>query len=94
MDIHIIVKVSPVEAILGVEKTLNLPILGKKNISVHHGSQHGTIITQRGEGIPSISHKDERGNLLFHIEIEVPKKLSSEERKLYESLLDLEGGKK
>lgn len=94
MDIHVIIKISPAEAVLGTEKKLNLPILGKKNIIIHHGSNHGTIITKKGEWVPSVSRKDEKGNLFFHIEIDVPKKLSNEERALYESLLEHEWGKK
>ncbi len=49
MDLHTVVKVTPAEAVLGIEKTIDLPILGRKTITIHHGSSHGTIIRNKKE---------------------------------------------
>lgn len=49
--------VSPAEATLGAEKEVNIPILGKKKISINHGSQQNTEIRFRGEGITPVDHR-------------------------------------
>ena len=90
MNVHATVKVTPAEAVLGSLKDVNLPIFGKKTINIHNGTAHGTIITHRGEGISSVSDASRMGDILFHIEIEIPKRLSHDERNLYEALFELE----
>ena len=56
-DLHYSVRISPAEAALGVERTLDLPILGKKDIEIKAGTQHGTVITFRGEGMERLDRK-------------------------------------
>ena len=94
MNVHTTIKVTPAEAVLWVEKEIPLPIFGKKSIKIHHGTSHGTIITHRWEGIQHVSNTALRWDILFHIEIEIPKRLSHDERKLYEALFELEWWKK
>lgn len=48
-DLHYAIFISPAEAALSVERTLDLPILGRKDIEIKAGTQHGTVITFRGE---------------------------------------------
>jgi curved DNA-binding protein len=68
--------VSVWEAILG--STFDILTLDNKtlSISVPKGTQPGTVLSCRGEGLPIIRSKA-RGNLLIHIKIEIPKNLSS-----------------
>jgi DnaJ-class molecular chaperone len=51
------------------------------------------VITFRGEGMERLDRKWGTGNLLIHIEIDIPAKLSSDQKKLYEALLQSEWGK-
>lgn len=56
-DLHYTVHISPAEAALGVERSLDLPILGKRDIEIKSGTQHGTMITFRGEGMEKLDRK-------------------------------------
>jgi molecular chaperone DnaJ len=92
-DLHYIVHISAAEAVLGVERTLDLPILGKRDIDLSAGTQHGTTITFRGEGMERLDRKGGKWDLLIHIEIDIPTRLSGDQKKLYEALLQSEWGK-
>ncbi|MBC7503364.1 DnaJ domain-containing protein [Candidatus Gracilibacteria bacterium] len=92
-DLHYVVLISPAEAVLGVKQTLDLPILGKKEIEINAGTQHGTMITFRNEGMQRLDRKGGAGNLVIHIEIDIPTKTSGDQKKLYEAILQSEGGK-
>ncbi len=92
-DLHYSVLISPAEATLGIERTLELPILGKKVINIKAGTQHGTVISYRDEGIARLDRKGGSGNLLIHIEIDIPTRLTSDQKRLYEALLHSEWGK-
>lgn len=92
-DLHYSVRVSPAEAILGVERTVELPILGKRTIDIKWGTQHGLVVVFRGEGMERLDRKGGSGNLYIHIEIDIPTKLSSDQKKLYEAILHSEGWK-
>src|SRR5204863_5338368 len=66
------------EAIQGA--TVEAPTLnGTKRIRLPAGTQHGTVQRLRGEGPPRPGGKG-RGDILYRLEIEVPKDLSSEQK--------------
>ncbi|MBX9808840.1 J domain-containing protein [Candidatus Gracilibacteria bacterium] len=92
-DLHYSVRISPAEAVLGSERTLDLPILGKRSIDIKAGTQHGLVIAFRDEGMERLDRKGGKGSLMIHIEVDIPSKLSSDQKKLYEALLQSEGGK-
>ena len=50
-------KLSPAEATLGCEKTLDIPILGKKTITVKHGTQGEDVFRFANEGAPRLDRK-------------------------------------
>lgn len=81
--------ISPAEATLGVEKEITIPILGKKKIKINHGSQQDTEIRFKWEGITPVDHRS-TGDLIVKINITIPKKLSAEQKKLYEAILESE----
>ncbi len=94
IHLHYSVKVSPAEAALGVAKMIEIPILGKKPLDIEAGIQHGTQITFRDEGLPRLDGRStHKGNLILTIEIEIPKRLSGDQKKLYEAILQSEGSK-
>ena len=66
------------EAIQGA--TVEVPTLhGTKRIRIPAGTQHGTVQRLRGEGPPKPGGHG-RGDLLYRLEIEVPRNLTREQR--------------
>jgi len=77
------------QAVLGAE----LPVAtldGERTLRVDPGTQHGTVIRLRGEGMPSLEGRG-RGDLLVHVSVEVPTRLGEEERALFERLAEVRG---
>lgn len=74
---------SPSEAALGARVDLET-LDGPVTLTIPPGSGSGQRLRLRGRGIPS--REDGAGDLLVELRIVVPKTLSDEERRLYESL--------
>ncbi len=71
-------------AVLG--GSIDVPTLdGLKKIDVPPGSASGSTVIIHGEGMPDLRSK-RRGDIIVELEIEVPKKVSDEERELLEKL--------
>ncbi len=68
-------------------------VIGTEKIRIAAGTQSGTVYTLKGKGIPVLNNSNQHGNHHVQLVLEVPKKLSGEERKLLEKLRDLEAGK-
>ena len=67
------------EAIQGA--TVEVPTLnGTKRIRVPAGTQHGTVQRLRGEGPPE-SSGGKRGDILYRLEVEMPRDLTSEQQR-------------
>ncbi len=72
------------QAALGAE--VEVPTLdGKAKLSIPAGTQPGRVITLKGKGVPRLRGSG-RGDQLVMIEVEVPTRLSSEQRRLFEEL--------
>ncbi|MCC7383870.1 MAG: J domain-containing protein [Deltaproteobacteria bacterium] len=82
-DLYTSLPVSPWVAALGGEAKLRT-LGGQVTISVPAGSSTGRRIRLRGKGFPT--GKGEAGDLYAEVKIEVPKKLSAEEKELFEGL--------
>lgn len=64
--------------------TIKVPTLfGKGNLKIPAGSQSGTVFRMRGQGMPHLRGGN-RGDQLVRVIIEVPTKLSSEEKEKLE----------
>ncbi len=74
-----------VEAVLWTNKDINIPIIGKRNINIPAGSNHGDVISFYGDGVKDVQ-RDHKWDLLITLTIKVPKKLSSKEREFYENI--------
>lgn len=85
VHLHYSIEIDIVEAVLGTQKEINFPILGKRNIKIPAGVQNESIITLAGDGVKYID-RDQKGDLYIHIHIPIPKKLSKKERQLYEDI--------
>ncbi len=72
------------EAILGTEAEIPTAD-GKVKINIEPGTQPGKVLRLKGKGMPEVN-RSTRGDLLIRIDVYVPKKLTSEEKKLVEKL--------
>lgn len=83
MDLIYEANINFAQAALGA--WIKIPTLrSQKIIQVFPGTQSGTMLRLRGEGI---NHSQGRGDELVHINVRVPENLSSKERELIEALL-------
>ena len=80
--------ISVVDAMLGCE--VEIPCLdGKQKIKVEPGTQSGTVTRLRGKGLPSVNSYG-TGDLYVKIAVWIPKKLSKDEKAMFESLRNSE----
>jgi molecular chaperone DnaJ len=76
--------VSIVDAALGA--SVEVPTLdGRARFKIPPGTQSGKIIRLRDKGLPSVQSYG-RGDLLVHVSVWTPKKISDEDRKILERL--------
>ncbi|GAA0151929.1 chaperone [Lithospermum erythrorhizon] len=85
-------KVSYIDAILGT--TMKVPTVdGMADLKIPAGTQPGTTLVMAKKGVPYLNRKNMRGDQLVKVQVEIPKRLSSEEKKLIEELASLNKGK-
>lgn len=89
--VHLKQSISPSMAALGGEMWVET-VGGKRVVKIPAGTQTGTIQVLKGEGIPFLN-SERRGDQQLHIFVEVPVKLSDEEKQLFRQLADLRGEK-
>ncbi|MBD3264748.1 MAG: molecular chaperone DnaJ [Candidatus Omnitrophica bacterium] len=78
------VKIGVVKAVLGTE--IEVPTLtGRARMKVPPGTQSQTVFRLKNKGISNLRSKH-TGDELVEVEIEVPRKLSSRQKKLYSEL--------
>jgi len=71
--------------------TLSVPTLGGKGtLKIPTGTQSGTVFRLRGQGMPNL-RSGQKGDQLIKVVIEVPKKLTPEQRKSLEDFAELSG---
>lgn len=85
VDLHYHVEVDVLEAILGGEREIKVPVIGKRNIKIKAGTQVGDILKYAGDGVKHID-SDKKWDLFFHLDIVIPKKLSKKEKALYSEI--------
>jgi curved DNA-binding protein len=85
-DVLVDLPVAPWEAALGATVPVLLLDGGTARVKVKGGSSSGTRLRLKGEGWPD--GRDRRGDLYAIVKIMVPKKLSRQERKLYQELAE------
>jgi molecular chaperone DnaJ len=79
------VPVSVPQAALGA--TIEIPTLdgGKTKLAVPEGTQSGTVLRVKAQGIPALGGRG-RGDLHVLVRVVVPKRLTSEQRRLFEQM--------
>lgn len=78
-------------AALGGEIEIPGPDGELHNIRINPGTQSGREVRQRGAGMPVLQGRG-RGDLVVKLEVEIPTKLSAEQRELLEQFRTLETG--
>ncbi|HEX9711220.1 MAG TPA: molecular chaperone DnaJ [Actinomycetota bacterium] len=78
-----------VQAVLGAEIPLQT-LDGEQTVTIPPGTHHGTVVKMRGLGATRLDGRG-RGDLLVHVSVQVPQKLTAEERSLFEQLASLRG---
>lgn len=90
INIHSKLKVSYLQAILGAKLDANT-VDGPIEVTLPPGTQPGTVLTLEKHGVPRLGTPDVRGDHLLTVSVDIPTKLSSEERELLEKLAKLRG---
>ncbi|MDK2981901.1 MAG: curved DNA-binding protein [Chloroflexota bacterium] len=72
-------------ALLGGEIEVQT-LSGKILLTIPSGTQPGQLFRLGGKGMPLLKHKDKYGNLLVRINVDLPKKLTAEQKKRFEEL--------
>jgi molecular chaperone DnaJ len=83
-DLHCTVPINIAQAALGTEVDV-LTFDGLQRVKVPDGIQGGSEVRVRGQGMPVLNGHG-RGDLVVHIDVRVPSKLTREQRKLFEQL--------
>jgi len=82
-------RISTSDAVLGCTFQVD-GVFDEVKVKVPAGSQPGDVLRIRGEGMPRLQGRG-RGDLWVQVNVDIPKRPSRKEKKLYEQLRDLEG---
>jgi molecular chaperone DnaJ len=93
-DLHCTVQLPMTAAALGT--TLELPTLtgGAEELHIEPGTQSGTVRTLRGKGMPRLRSNgrvDGYGDLMVHVDVQVPTRLDARQAELLRQLAALRG---
>lgn len=84
-DILLNLDINVAQAVLGAE--VDVPTVdGDTKLKIPAGTQPGKVFHIKGKGVPHLRRKDHRGEELVIINIEIPAKLTKEQRELFENL--------
>ncbi|MCK4562346.1 MAG: molecular chaperone DnaJ, partial [Flavobacteriaceae bacterium] len=85
-NLHHDMYVSFPDAALGTNKEIDT-LTGKVRIKIEEGTQSGKILRLRGKGLESLDRYG-KGDLLVHINVWTPKKLSKEQREFFKESIE------
>jgi molecular chaperone DnaJ len=83
-DLHCVIPVNIAQAALGAEINL-LTFDGLQTVKIPEGAEHGSQVKLRGLGVPRVNGHG-RGDIIAHVDVRMPKKLTREQRRLFEQL--------
>ncbi len=84
IDLHCVIPVNFAQAALGVEVEL-LTLDGLETVKIPEGTQSGDVVKLRGKGVPALNGYG-HGDIVVHVEVRTPKRLTRDQRKLFEQL--------
>ncbi|XP_021753218.1 chaperone protein dnaJ A7A, chloroplastic-like [Chenopodium quinoa] len=85
-------KISYLDAILGTVKKVPT-VDGMSDLKIPPGTQPNVTLMMAKKGVPFVNKKSKRGDQLVKVQVEIPKKLNVEERKLIEELVNIDKAK-
>jgi len=84
-DLLLNLDINIAQATLGAE--VSVPTLdGETKLRIPPATQPGKVFHLKGKGVPHLRRKDHRGDQLVIVNVEVPAKLTAEQRELFEKL--------
>lgn len=86
-DIIMELPISAIEATLGTKVSIPT-VSGEIELDIPSGSQHGTKLRLKNKGVKNVRYNS-YGDQYVIVKIIIPKKISKEEKKLYDELLKL-----
>ncbi|AFZ14646.1 Chaperone protein dnaJ [Crinalium epipsammum PCC 9333] len=84
------IKISYLQAILGCSLEINT-VDGPKELIIPAGTQPNTVLTMENHGVPKLGNPVSRGDFLITVLIDIPTKVTPEERELLEKLAKIKG---
>ncbi|AID37384.1 molecular chaperone DnaJ [Candidatus Walczuchella monophlebidarum] len=84
LNLHYDLDISIPESVLGTTKEVTT-LVGKARITIESGTQSGKILRMKGKGIPNFEGRG-YGDMLIHINVWIPKKISREQREMFEKM--------
>jgi len=84
------VKISYLQAILGCTLEVET-VKGTTTLTIPPGTQPNTVLTLENEGVPRLGNPVSRGDHLITISIDIPTRVTTEERELLEQLAQIKG---
>ncbi|MDP9242148.1 MAG: molecular chaperone DnaJ [Actinomycetota bacterium] len=88
-DLFAVLDVPLSRAALGAELEVET-LDGAERVRVDAGTESGAVLRVKGKGVPNLGRRG-RGDLFLTVQVETPKRLNKEERKLLERLGELRG---
>jgi len=83
-DIVLDLDINIAQAVLGAD--IEVPTVdGNEKLNIPSGTQPGQVFTQRGKGVPRVRGGG-RGDQMVVVNVDIPTKLSKEQRELFEKL--------
>ena len=82
------VKLNVYQAVLGSEVTIET-LRGKIKMKIPAGTQPGETIRLKGKGLPVYKQAGQSGDLMLHVQVEIPKNLSEKEKEIFSELSKL-----
>ncbi len=92
-DIYCEVPITVADATLGAE--IDVPTLeGTVKHTIAEGTQPGTVFTMKGKGVPYVNNQNgRRGDLIFTVNVEIPKGLDKKQKDAMRAFADACGDK-
>eukprot|EP00249_Psilotum_nudum_P016270 c25754_g1_i1 orf=538-1860(-) len=91
-NILVTCKISYVDAILGTTVKVQT-VDGMVDLRIPPGTQPGTTLVMAKRGVPMLGKPNVRGDQLARVQVEIPKRISNEERNLVQELANLSKAK-
>ncbi|GAB6091328.1 molecular chaperone DnaJ [Spirochaeta dissipatitropha] len=89
-DIYCAIPISPAQAALGDEISVETLDGKRVKVKVPVATQNGKMLRIRSEGVPYLHSTTRRGDMYIQFRVQTPAKLSGKQKKLYQELLDQE----